>query len=93
MGAVKAMLLDQDIHMHIWAEAGRTVVYVWNHTPHRVLDNKTPQEDFSREKLEFIHLIIFGCPVYIHIPKQKRTKIDLSGRKGIFVEYNDTSKA
>ena len=34
MGAVKPMLLDQDIHMHIWAEAGRTVVYVRNHTPH-----------------------------------------------------------
>ena len=30
---------------------------------------------------------------YKHIPKEKRTKMDLSRRKGIFVGYNDTSKA
>ena len=31
--------------------------------------------------------------MYIHIPKEKRTKLDSSGRKGIFVGYSDTSKA
>ena len=31
--------------------------------------------------------------MYIHIPKDKRTKLDPSGRKGIFVGYSDTSKA
>jgi hypothetical protein len=30
--------------------------------------------------------------VYIHIPKDKRTKLDPSGKKGIFVGYNETSK-
>ena len=48
---------------------------------------------FSREKPEVKHLRIFGCPVYIHIPKEKRTKLDPSGRKGIFVGYSDTSNA
>ena len=31
--------------------------------------------------------------MYIHIPKEKRIKLDPSGRKGIFVGYVDTSKA
>ena len=31
--------------------------------------------------------------MYIHIPKEKRTKFDPSGRKGIFVGYSNTSKA
>ena len=31
--------------------------------------------------------------MYIHIPKEKRTKLDLSGRKGIFVGYSESSKA
>ena len=31
--------------------------------------------------------------MYIHIPKEKRTKLDPSRRKGIFVGYSDTSKA
>ena len=78
--------------MHLWAEAARTIVYVQNRTPHRVLDNKTPKEDFSGEKPEVSHLRIFGCPVYIHIPKEKRKRIDIYKRKGIFVGYIDTSK-
>jgi hypothetical protein len=39
------------------------------------------------------HLRIFGCPVYIHVPKDKRTKMEPSGKKGIFVGYSETSKA
>ena len=31
--------------------------------------------------------------MYIHIPKEKRTKLDPSGRKGIFVGHSDTSTA
>jgi hypothetical protein len=39
------------------------------------------------------HLRIFGCPVDIHVPKDKRTKMEPSCKKGIFVEYSETSKA
>ena len=52
-----------------------------------------PEEFFSEKKPEFSHLRIFGCPVYIQIPKEKRTKLDPSGRKGIFVGYSKISKA
>ena len=31
--------------------------------------------------------------MYIHIPKEKRTKLDPSGKKGIFVGYSESSKA
>ena len=72
MEDARAMLHDQDLLMHLWAEAARTAVYVQNRTPHRVLENKTPEEVFFDKKPEVSHLKIFGCPVYIHIPKEKR---------------------
>ena len=31
--------------------------------------------------------------MYVHIPKEKRTKLDPSGKKGIFVGYSESSKA
>ena len=31
--------------------------------------------------------------MYIHIPKEKRTKLDSSRKKGIFVGYSESSKA
>ena len=57
------------------------------------MKNKTLEEAFLGEKLEVTHLRIFGCPVYIHIPKEKRTKLDPLGKKGIFVGYSESSKA
>ena len=69
MEATRAMLHDQDLPMNLWVEASRTVMYVRNRTPHRVLENKTPKEVFFNKKPEFSHLRIFGCPVYIHILK------------------------
>jgi hypothetical protein len=36
--------------------------------------------------------MIFGCPIYLHVPKENRSKIESSGRKGTFVGYNESSK-
>ena len=91
MEDARAMLHDQDLPMHLWAEAARTSVYVYNRTLHRILENKTPEEVFSGKKQKVSHLKIFSCPVYIHIPKEKRTKLDPSGKKGIFVGYSKSS--
>lgn len=35
---------------------------------------------------------IFSCPVYIHVPKDKRKKLEPLGKKGIFVGYSESSK-
>jgi hypothetical protein len=78
---------------HFGAEATSTAVYIQNRSPHAILGEKTPEEAFTGEKPEVGHLLIFGCLVYIHVPKEKRTKMVPSGKKGIFVGYNETSKA
>ena len=39
------------------------------------------------------HLRIFGCPVYSHVLKKKRMKLEPFGKDGTFVVYNKTSKA
>ena len=36
---------------------------------------------------------IFGIPVYIHVPKEKRSKLEPSRKKDIFVGYSESSKA
>jgi hypothetical protein len=93
MEAVKAMVHHQDLSMHLWADAAKTPVHVQNKSPHRVLANKTLEEMFTGEKPKVSHLRIFGCLVYVHVPKDKRSKLDPSGKKGIFVGYSETSKA
>ena len=53
----------------------------------------TPEEAFIGMKPEIGHLRIFGCLVYIHVPREKRKKLDPSGRKSIFVGYSEFAKA
>ena len=48
---------------------------------------------FTGEKPKVIQLKIFGCLIYLHIPKEKRSKLDPSGKKGIFFGYSEQSKA
>ena len=92
MESPRAMIHDKDLPMHLWEEVAKKMVYVQKCNPHRVLKNKTPEEVFSGKKLEVSHLRIFGCPVYIYIPKEKRMRLDPSVKIGIFVGYNDTLK-
>ena len=76
MEAMKTMIHDQDIPMHLWVEAARTTIYVQNRLSHNALGFKTPKEMFSRKKPEvshlkifgwLSHLKIFGCPMFVHI--------------------------
>jgi hypothetical protein len=93
MEAVKTMIHDQDLPMHLSAEATRTTIYVQNTLSHNALGFKILEEMFTRKKPEVSRLKIFGCPLFVHIPKEKRTKLDPSRKKGIFFGYCEVSKA
>lgn len=57
------------------------------------MEDKTPKEAFTGVKPKVIHFRIFGRPIYIHVPIEKRTKLEPSNKKGLFVGYSETSKA
>jgi hypothetical protein len=79
--------------MFLLAKACNTTIYIQNRCPHRILENKTLDEVFTGVKQEVSNFHIFGCPVYIHVFVEKRTELETSSRKGLFVGYNETSKA
>jgi hypothetical protein len=90
---MKALLNDQGLSMYLWGEAAMTKIYVQNRIPHHILKDMTPEESFSGKKPNVEHLRIFRCHVYFHIPKNKRNKLKPLGKKGIFMGYNESSKA
>jgi hypothetical protein len=87
------MIHDRDLPMFLWAEACNTTFYIQNRCPHKILETRHQEEAFIGVKPEVSHLCIFGCPVYIHVSVEKRTKLEPSSKKGLFVGYNETSKA
>ena len=62
--------------MHLWVEACNTAVYVKNCCPDRVLGMSTPKESFTSKKPDISHLKIFGSPVYIHVTKDAKKKLE-----------------
>jgi hypothetical protein len=48
---------------------------------------------FSEKKPEVSHLKIFGYPIFVHILKEKRNKMDPLGKKRIIVGYFEVSNA
>jgi hypothetical protein len=90
---MKELLNDQGLSMFLWGEASMTSIYVYNIIPHHILKDMTPEEAFSGKKPNVENLRIFGFPIYSHIPKDKRNKLEPLGKKGIFVENRKSSKA
>ena len=61
-----------------------------NHCPHKILGMGTPEEAFSGKRPDISHLRIFGSPIYIHVTKDVRKKLEPTAEVGIFVGYTDT---
>lgn len=59
--ATKALIHDQDLPMHLWEEATRTVVYVQNKSPQRILGNKTPKEARSQPLEDIWMSSVYKC--------------------------------
>lgn len=49
--------------------------------PTLTFGQQNPKEAFMGVKLDISHLRIFHCPIYIHVPKEKTTKLEPIGRK------------
>ena len=73
-----------------WADAVQTTVYLQN----RALTNGgvSPHELYFKKKLNLGHFKIFGSIAYMHVPKEKRRKVDAKADKCILVSYSDEKK-
>ena len=71
-----------------WAEAVRTTVYIQN----RIGDKVSAYELYFGTKPNLRHLRVFGSIAYVHVPKEKRRKLDAKAENYILVGYSDKQK-
>jgi len=87
-----AMLNEKDLPNYFWAEVVATVVYIMNRTPTTVVHGMTPKEKFTCKKPDVSHLRVFGCIAYVHVPDEKRSKLEPKAEKCIFIGYSSEQK-
>ncbi|KAG3230551.1 hypothetical protein PI124_g24351 [Phytophthora idaei] len=87
------MLHHAKLDKCFWAEAAMTAIYVKNRLPSPKIKHKTPFEIVYKSKPSVKHMRVFGCRTYILTPKEKRLKWDPKARAGLFLGYEEVSKA
>ena len=89
---VRCMLNEAKLPKQFWAEAVNTAAYTINRCPTRSLGGITPEEAWTGLKPDVSHLKVFGSTGMVHIPKQRRKKLDLKSKKCIFLGYAEETK-
>ena len=87
MEKARSMLSSAGIGQEFWAEVVETTCYLVNRSPTSTLIDKTTQEVWTGKKPSIKHLKVFGCDAYVHVPKEKRSKLDNKVEKCIFIGY------
>lgn len=91
MNGVRAMLFDSQLSQYLWSELLRTKVYQKNRSPTTRLQGMTSHEAWTGEKPFLGHMHIIGCVAWVHIPKEKRKKLDERSKKCYLVGYEGTN--
>lgn len=91
--AGRTMLKAKNMEKSFWAEAVNTAVYVINRTGKSSVNGKTPHWLWFNAEADIRQFQIFGSTAYVHVPKERRKKWDVKSLKGLFVGYQENSKA
>jgi len=84
------MLDDACLSNQYWAEAVTTAVYLKNISPTKAL--KKTYEVWYGWKPTLTHLRVFSCLAFVHVPDERRKKLDYKSTPGIFIGYSMTKQ-
>ena len=83
MEMARCMLHARNMDPKFWAEGVNVASYIINRSPTIDVKHKTPAEAWSGRKPIVGHSKVIGCDAYVHMPKEKRKKLDKKSHKCI----------
>ena len=72
----------------LWAEMVNTAAYILNRTGVSSVDKVSPFELWLGKKPGIKHLRVIGTTCYVHVPDQKRRKLDKKALKCVLIGYD-----
>jgi hypothetical protein len=92
MYKVRIMLSGAGLAQEFYAEVVDMTYYLVNRSSSSVLVNSTPHEVLFGKKPSISHLKVFGCDAFVHVPNDRRGKLDKKEFTCIFIGYKDGMK-
>lgn len=93
MNSVRAVLNERQVPKVFWPEIVKWRVHVQNRSPTSAIENTTPEEAWSNVRPTVEYFLVFGCVAHVHIPDQRRTKLEDKSKTCVFLGISDESKA
>ena len=94
LNLARAMLSDAGLPMMYWTYAVLYAAKILNATPTRTVQTgKTPEEEFTGNKPDLTRFRVFGCKVYMHVPDEKRHKLQAKTIEGVNLGFAENKRA
>ncbi|CAJ2662759.1 unnamed protein product [Trifolium pratense] len=84
----RCLRLNAGLSKGFWAEAINMACYLINRSPRASLEGKVAKEVWTGKPIDLNNLRIFGCPAFVHISSEDRSKLDPKSKKCVFVGYS-----
>jgi len=84
---ITAMLSEAGLSKAFWAKCLAALVHVLDRCPTSAVQGATSYELWNGKKPSVGHLRVWGCVAYVHIQRDKRSKLDPHMEKCIFIGY------
>jgi transposase InsO family protein len=93
MEKARAMLHSAGLSLGFWEFAVDTAVHIYNRIPSWTINWRMPHELWSAGHTPDVsYFCVFGCEAYVHVPEDKRKKLDPRSIEMTLVGYKPSSK-
>jgi len=92
MNLVRSILSEKHIPREFWPEAVNWCIHTLNRSPTTTVKEVTPEEAWSGVKPSVGYFRVFGCIGHVHVPYEKRTKLDSRSTKCVLLGVSEETK-
>src|SRR5579871_5146749 len=95
MKRVRSIIYDINLLLHLWAEIFDIIRYLYTLRPTQTNRSITLEAlfyQFKNRKTSVTHLYILGYTIYIYIPDELKTKLELKSKKTYLVSHRINQK-
>ncbi len=83
----RCLRLNAGLTKNFWADAVSMACFLINRSPRVTLEGKVAEEVWTGNEVDYSSLRVFGCPAYMHVSSDERSKLDPKSRQCIFLGY------